>query len=81
MARADLFRQLCVAESTKYSTMPVILYLALPETSRSCLATDFHYGLREPLDFGYKIKPDIQRIIEFSICFRGGIVATAAREM
>ncbi len=43
--RADLFRQLCVAKSAKYSSMPVVLRLDLTKNLSPSPAADFHHGL------------------------------------
>ncbi len=43
--RADLFRQLGVAESAKYSSMPVVLRLDLTKNLALSHAADFHHGL------------------------------------
>ena len=43
--RADLFRQLCVAESAKYSSMPVVQRLDLTKNLSLSHAADFRHGL------------------------------------
>ncbi len=43
--RADLFRQLCVAESAKYSSMTVVQRLDPTNNLSLSHATDFHHGL------------------------------------
>ena len=43
--RADLFRQLCVPESAKYSSMPVVRRLDLTKNLSLSAADDFHHGL------------------------------------
>ncbi len=43
--RADLFRQLCVARSAKYSSMSVVWRLDLTKNLSLSHAADFHHGL------------------------------------
>ncbi len=53
--RADLFRQLCVAKSAKYSSMPVVWRLDLTKNLSLSLAAAFSHqapsGWIPPFDF------------------------------
>ena len=50
--RADLFRQLCVAKSATYSSMPVVSCLDLPKNLSLSAAAEFHTSLLGRPAFG-----------------------------